>query len=1752
MPKASSHGRGTSITASKSIVCQQTSTKTTTISANLIRARSSTIHANNSTFTTRSSTQLNHNESAMSSSLHITKTSTLLSPPSGENNSKSKTSPWFWQRKNTSRNSLVRSASANKANEGGAVGAGGWKNNRNCERPSGDKAYESETSTLGSTIANDGASATTRNQSIIRSASTRETKPTGGFLRFLRVSFSSRAKKPKDFGPGTPPLSMTQSGLGSLAERQASIAKVFADPNNRLSKHILRFPKDSETSNSVESFDSAASGESLSSSDGSQQPSIGLCYSNDKPPLRATRNTARSHSAHTRPPKCQPSQPTGREQRATNIYTNEVDAEVSMEIIRQPPVFSGINNRPQRVMHALITKQQPAETSSYDSNAYENTFHAVSGVCQPESIPVHYFQAYYPQSHFNSTYSDGQIYDQPPAPHPKEMRAPRNTRNSGNNSQYCNESLIPRMIPPVPPATAPASRRRFGRSNYESEEISGDEGDEEEDESGSGRGGTLSRKRPAPPMGVLTNRYSRESLNCKDAHEKTPVPRGNTPARATVPPHPLPNLPQSALKTRLTRRQTVGAIQTLAQTSSNPEPTQGSLHLKRVVRPDLEQERHRDTSLRITIHESKNLPSHRRYFCDICLDRKLYARTTSKLSKETVFWGECFDLNNLAELNFITINLYREAESTKDASKRRKSSKAQNQLIAFLTIAISDLSSKYETQQWHTMTPGSMLPSSENLHTNPISPRSSIRQSIGSFNNPDSPQCNPDTSTGCSAKRSISLVGPPPTTILTGRIRRLSKHNLGGSESRMNAGQNSDVSNGSGACSALLPQIRLAVKYQSIDVLPLHCYDNLRKLVVEKSAEFVRYLEPLLPTKRKEEIARCLVNIHEKTPESNIAAFLASLVDHELDTSDNLSLLFRSNSIGSKAVECYIKLVGVEYLRKLLQGFIENLLTSSEDLEVDATRLTTHSWSPASESGDVSAVTDADARILQRNRIALTTCVKTVLQRLQASLAYFPADLRETLASIRRTVEQRHGQEVGDQLVSGCLFLRYICPAIHGPTLFGLTNAVPDDPRVSRNLTLLAKVLQTIANFSHFEAKENYMRFLNSFVQSMQEEMHQFLRAVSTLDDDDDSSEIWKRQNTNVSNCHSNIDLGYELTVLYGHLSAILKEHPKVPDCLAELPDILAGIEHMLSKPSLRRSLSNLANSIRSGTSASLEDAVAIRNSAFRFHSTVTPPLLNELQIIPAEQPSTPVSFGIPGGDYTSKCASPGEEPRCSLEISSPSSEGVTRQQAFFGESFEPGAENSRGTDLESISETEVQTSSPVNKISTSPTTQLGTCTTANGGHYRSASVQRHKTPQTSASLHRCKEVEKCCTGNGGGTSTANTLPTPPQKWSSGPELHADSPVILNFPPPPPALPQLQNDKGLGGSSTNIRMGTRALRMSRERDLTGNIESGTSTRNGEDGRDDAQLSTVPVILQCETPVVTGARTATTVHGAVDKGGGDGSVLSVDSTASYESSTVSSSCLSIMPHGNNVNTVGANGRGQGVFVTENAHHFELPTNRSTSAVIQRGSRISCSNTNTTNSNNNDPALLSRVHRLLFGGGSGSGNDYQNVRGIVRPAPSTSSSMKFEEQREEKEVDPRKAESTQLEALQQRLRAIEEHLNQERRDMQKAVASNMRMMESQERCINECCHRQHKSSCPSTSNIDHGNEPPKRSSRINIVFAKATVVIELVVVISEISFNTERLSPVPQPQWYPLPLSVCLTTRLSVQVFFPDKGDPDLSS
>merc|ERR1712083_1197260 len=52
--------------------------------------------------------------------------------------------------------------------------------------------------------------------------------------------------------------------------------------------------------------------------------------------------------------------------------------------------------------------------------------------------------------------------------------------------------------------------------------------------------------------------------------------------------------------------------------------------------------------------------------------------------------------------------------------------------------------------------------------------------------------------------------------------------------------------------------------------------------------------------------------------------------------------------------------------------------------------------------------------------------------------------------------------------------------------------------KANRNLTLVAKTLQTLANFSKYESKESSMEFLNQFLAEESETMRNYLKQISS------------------------------------------------------------------------------------------------------------------------------------------------------------------------------------------------------------------------------------------------------------------------------------------------------------------------------------------------------------------------------------------------------------------------------------------------------------------------------------------------------------------------------------------------------------------------------------------------------------------------------------------------------------------------------
>ncbi|VDM27671.1 unnamed protein product [Hydatigera taeniaeformis] len=151
-----------------------------------------------------------------------------------------------------------------------------------------------------------------------------------------------------------------------------------------------------------------------------------------------------------------------------------------------------------------------------------------------------------------------------------------------------------------------------------------------------------------------------------------------------------------------------------------------------------------------------------------------------------------------------------------------------------------------------------------------------------------------------------------------------------------------------------------------------------------------------------------------------------------------------------------------------------------------------------------------NSRQLLRNQANLLRLVRDVWRRIQATISAFPNELRTTFSAIREAMMPTSGN--GDELkssqtengalfehvISACVFLRFVCPAILSPSLFGLAESFTEDTRAVRAFTLVAKTILNLANFTLFgDVKELHMDFLNRFVAEEMPSMRALLWRLS-------------------------------------------------------------------------------------------------------------------------------------------------------------------------------------------------------------------------------------------------------------------------------------------------------------------------------------------------------------------------------------------------------------------------------------------------------------------------------------------------------------------------------------------------------------------------------------------------------------------------------------------------------------------------------
>lgn len=194
------------------------------------------------------------------------------------------------------------------------------------------------------------------------------------------------------------------------------------------------------------------------------------------------------------------------------------------------------------------------------------------------------------------------------------------------------------------------------------------------------------------------------------------------------------------------------------------------------------------------------------------------------------------------------------------------------------------------------------------------------------------------------------------------------------------------------------------------------------------------------------------------------------------------NLLFRGNSLLTQALEFHMRRLGKEYLEDVLAFKIFEINEINPDCEVDPGKL---------QRGED----------LNQHWSQLMQFTTEVWECIANSAARFPPELRHVLKYIRAVAEDRYGdflRTVTYTSVSGFLFLRFICPAILNPKLFGL---LPDHPRprAQRTLTLIAKGLQALANLSTIGRKEMWMEPMNRFLTSQRQSLKDFIDSVCAI-----------------------------------------------------------------------------------------------------------------------------------------------------------------------------------------------------------------------------------------------------------------------------------------------------------------------------------------------------------------------------------------------------------------------------------------------------------------------------------------------------------------------------------------------------------------------------------------------------------------------------------------------------------------------------
>lgn len=233
-----------------------------------------------------------------------------------------------------------------------------------------------------------------------------------------------------------------------------------------------------------------------------------------------------------------------------------------------------------------------------------------------------------------------------------------------------------------------------------------------------------------------------------------------------------------------------------------------------------------------------------------------------------------------------------------------------------------------------------------------------------------------------------------------------------------------------------------------------------------------------------------------------------ALVKHlvDVDISGSANQLFRSNTLCTSACVFYMKLTGANYLRDAIGNIIYQIIRGDQQF---GKKKKSCEINPDKFMHIETMEPRKMLKKIEKNSANLLFWCDQIYAAIVGSLPHCPASMRKLFHFVRQRIKIKLPD---DEMClttgpSGFIWLRFICAALISPKQFGLWGDEPISTEKSRDLLLIAKVLQNLANLREFGAKEKFMEVCNPWILSHKPQMVEFVNSFCSIDQFEDASE---------------------------------------------------------------------------------------------------------------------------------------------------------------------------------------------------------------------------------------------------------------------------------------------------------------------------------------------------------------------------------------------------------------------------------------------------------------------------------------------------------------------------------------------------------------------------------------------------------------------------------------------------------------------